>query len=205
MITRDQRGEIARLQADGHTAAEIARILSVYESEVQRVLTSLASNAARTESEQRKREKIRQLYEEGGCSQDEIAAELKMSRKTVAARLVEIGLHRVRLASDAGSIDVNSHREAERLRADLAVLENRVGFRWFQRIDEMPPGATDREVRLRVVDIEGDLRVVVEMRGRPCLDENNGISQRSYPFSAVEAAVEGALSFLVPPPRARSI
>jgi len=208
-ITDEQQHEMVRLRNDRHSVPEIAFMLGIPASDVSRALARVNGKATMSRAMVAKIEQMKALHAEG-LSVTEIAAKVKASTRTVRDRLAIAGIYEVRGPSKRASAEYKSSKFGvdsdsknpnsviERLRADIAVLENRKGFRWFTQIDTVPRDAEKREVLIRVVEVEGDARLIIELRGSPNTNLENGVAQRSFPFSAVEVALENALSFLVP-------
>jgi len=209
-ITDEQQHEMVRLRNDGHSVPEIAFMLNIPASDVSRALARVNGKATMSRAMLAKIEQMKELHAQG-LTVTEIATKVKASTRTVRDRLAIAGLYEMRGPSKRtgaeykGSklgVDNDSNcpaRVIELLRADIAALENRKGFRWFTQIAQVPRDAEKREVLIRVVEVAGDARLILELRGSPNAHWEDGISQRSFPFSAVEVALENALSYLVPP------
>jgi DNA-binding CsgD family transcriptional regulator len=210
-LTGQHVAEMVRLHDDGHSIPEIAYMLGINGAEVKRRILHAQSKAAHSVRAERQLEQIKELHAQG-VSVTEIANRLKCCTRTVRDKLAILGLRQVQYRRTGAPKDKRCSKEGtesnaksandiiSELRADIAVLERRKSFRWFQEIDQVHEVGKKRSALVRVVNTGEELRLVIELRG-VATEDSDGVVQRSFTLNQVEMALESLLNFIAPPVR----
>ena len=204
----EQLTKMIELRNDGLSLSEIAHVLSMKRSEVARRMASADSKTKNAQKALDTRDAVKNLHQQG-MSLNDIARTLRLGHRTIRDHLAVAGLYDPKMrpvtpkdkrCSKEG-IESNAKLASDiiaELRADVAVLERRKSFKWFQEIEELNPSHKKRFGLVRVVNTGEELRLVIELRGTPTQD-HDGVMQRSFKLDQVELALESLLNFIAPP------